>query len=85
MEVKRTCREHRERAELTKMTECGHRRNEIPQRGGPLGPYGVLTSGVVTQQRHLTRFRTIQVYPKDLRRFGCILHSGFREGSPCST
>ena len=35
LEVKRTCREHRERAELTKMTECGHRRNEIPQRGGP--------------------------------------------------
>src|SRR5262249_61764724 len=42
-------------------------------------------------RRLAARFRTIQVYPKDLRALpghpepAVSWHSGFREGSPCST
>jgi hypothetical protein len=52
---------------MTRLTLSGHRpnRNTAAQQA-PAGPYGVLIILGRARQR-LTRFRTIQVCPKDLR------------------
>ena len=70
---------------LTRMIQSGRNGIEIPQCSG-------LLPGVQTAKMLSARFRTIQVYPKDLRALpvhpepGVSWHiSGFREESPCST
>jgi hypothetical protein len=71
--AKRTCRERRERVDLAKMTRLEHRPaaegTKIPQCRDLLAHRGVLSSRLEAQegrQRSSPRFRTIQVWPKDL-------------------